>query len=500
MVLAAFELLGSLAVFLYGMKIMSESIQRVAGDKLRNILSYMTTNRFAGIFTGFAITSIIQSSSATTVMLVSFVNAGLLNLTQSIGVIMGANLGTTITGWIVSIFGFKFKISAIALPVAGIGLPLIFSKSDRRKDQGEILIGFGLLFLGLNFLKHAVPDIKSNPEVLSFLADYTNLGFFSYIIFLIAGVLLTITVQSSSAAMAVTITMAYKGWIDFPTAAAVVLGENIGTTITAYLASLGTSLSARRAARAHLVFNLLGVIWMTFLFVPFCGMIEHIVPGSAENTANIPIHLSMFHTMFNLANTFLLVGFVKQIAAIVVKIVPSSEGDDEEQEYKLDYLSSSLSHTPEIALMEIRGEIQKMSHKTEKMFGKFLDVFLNPSKKMGDTVSSLKKTEILTDRMQEEISGYILKCTKEHLSDESAENVNFMLRIVNELESIGDSCYNLVLICQRRYEKKMTVNEDSVREIVKFAQLIKDFLKLNSSHIAGRLSAMEMEEAYRLES
>ena len=257
------SILGSLGVFLYGMRVMSDGIQNVAGERLQQILNTMTKNKFLAILTGFIITSLVQSSSATTVMVVSFVNASLLNLTQAIGVIMGANIGTTITTWIVSIVGFKFKISAIALPIVGIGLPLIFSKLKKRRDLGEVLIGFGMLFLGLMFLKQSVPDIKQHPEVLSFLQNFTSLPYFwSLLFFIFVGTILTIVVQSSSAAMAITVTIAAFGWIDFPTAAAIVLGENIGTTITAYLASVGANVNARRAARAHFLFNVFGVLWM----------------------------------------------------------------------------------------------------------------------------------------------------------------------------------------------------------------------------------------------
>ena len=296
------EILGSLGVFLFGMKVMSEGIQKTAGEKLRRILETMTTNRFAGVFTGFIITCLVQSSSATTVMVVSFVNAGLLNLMQSIGVIMGANIGTTITGWMVSILGFKFKIASIALPAIGIGLPLYFSKKNKLRDYGEVLIGFGLLFLGLMFLKSSVPDIKSNPEVLEFLAGWSGYGFPSRIIFVVVGILLTIIVQSSSAAMTITITMAAMGWIDFPTACAVVLGENIGTTITAYLASIPGNVSAKRAARAHMIFNFAGTLWMFILFVPFLQLVDYLAPGDPTIAEDIPIHMALFHTIFNITN------------------------------------------------------------------------------------------------------------------------------------------------------------------------------------------------------
>jgi phosphate:Na+ symporter len=273
------EIAGSLALFIYGMKVMSDGVQKAAGERLHRIMNYMTGNRFAGVLTGFLITGIIQSSSATTVMVVSFVNAGLLSLNQSIGVIMGANIGTTVTGWIVALLGFKVKITALALPAVAVGLVLVLARRLRKREWGEALIGFGLLFLGLQFLKGSVPEIRDNPEVLHFLSRYTDMGLLSFLIFVCAGTVLTVVVQSSSAAMAITLTMAYAGWIDFPTAAAIVLGENIGTTVTAFVASIGTSVNARRAARVHLLFNVAGVLWMAAAFNPFLRLVELLVPG-----------------------------------------------------------------------------------------------------------------------------------------------------------------------------------------------------------------------------
>lgn len=270
------KLVGSLGMFLYGMKIMGEALQRLSGDKMRSILSAMTANRFLGVFTGFLVTAIIQSSSATTVMVVSFVNAGLISLVESIGVIMGANIGTTVTGWMISLLGFKVSISDYVLPLLGIGLPLVFSKVTRRRSLGEIMIGFALLFLGLDYLKASVPDINSNPEILEFLKNYTQWGYGSIILFMFFGTLLTIVIQSSSATMALTFVMCNQGWISFELAAAMVLGENIGTTITANLAATVANLSAKRAAMAHLVFNLIGVIWMLIVFKPFVGMVDNI--------------------------------------------------------------------------------------------------------------------------------------------------------------------------------------------------------------------------------
>ncbi|MCD7937512.1 MAG: Na/Pi symporter, partial [Tannerellaceae bacterium] len=344
-------LIGAMGLFLYGMKIMSEGLQKLAGDKMRSILSVMTTNRVTGVLTGILITALIQSSTATTVMVVSFVNAGLLSLSQSISVIMGANVGTTVTAWIISLFGFKVSMSAFAIPLIGLCIPLIFSNKSKRKSWGEFLMGFAFLFMGLELLKNSVPDLQSNPQILAFLQNYTTLGFPSILIFLLLGSILTIIVQSSSATVAITLIMCSKGWIPFEMAAAMVLGENIGTTITANIAAINANVSAKRAALAHLMFNVLGVIWVLILFYPFTHAISWLVsnygPGDPHSLYNflgtldpktislitsnaelvdpqlvalqkellslqvsVSFGLSLFHTMFNIANIGLMIWFV----------------------------------------------------------------------------------------------------------------------------------------------------------------------------------------------
>ena len=358
--------LGGLGIFLFGMRVMSEGIQKVAGEGMRRIMATMTQNRFFGLFTGLLVTCLVQSSSATTVMVVSFVNAQLLTLMESIGVIMGANLGTTLTGWIIATIG-KFSLSKIALPIIGIGLPLVFMSKPKFKHTGEFLVGFGLLFFGLSELKNAVPDVKSllksaDPgdqalvaNIQGVIEQLNSYGFGSVIIFLVIGVFLTILVQSSSAAMGITIIVAINGWINFEIAAAIVLGENIGTTVTAWLASIGANLNAKRAARAHFIFNIAGVCWMLLLFYPFIGMLDNIMPGAiytedvtqqeaaaylsasgftgepseqditgakkAIVDKNIPLHLSLFHTLFNLTNIVLLIGFTPHLGRLVERIV-----------------------------------------------------------------------------------------------------------------------------------------------------------------------------------
>lgn len=322
------NLIGGLGIFLFGMKLMSDGIHKTAGARFQRLLNKVTGNPFSAIMTGLATTALIQSSSATTVMLVSLVNAQLVNLSQAIGVIMGANIGTTLTAWIVSFFGFKVKITSFALPAIAVSLPLHFSKSERTRDISDILLGFGLLFLGLYEMKEAVAAVKDNAAALQFLTHLTGYGFLSTAIFVVIGTILTVVVQSSSAAMTITITLAFNGWIPFEIAAAIVLGENIGTTVTAYLASLEMNTAAKRAARAHMVFNLVGVTWVLILFRPMLALVDLIVPGSAASTELLPYHLSAFHTLFNVINSAALVWFIPLIEKLVIRFVP--EADEEE--------------------------------------------------------------------------------------------------------------------------------------------------------------------------
>jgi len=321
------SLLGALGLFLYGMKVMSDALMELAGDRMRSILSTTTSNRFFAVFTGFSITAIIQSSSATSLMVVSFVNANLLTLTEAIGVIMGANIGTTVTAWLISIFGFKVSMSAVALPLVGLGFLMSLSKKKNYQQWGYFIIGFAVLFIGLEFLKDSVPDISQNPEVLASLSQYTSGGFGSIVLFLFIGTVLTLVVQSSSATMALTILMTHEGWLPFDMAAAMVIGQNVGTTITANLAALVANYQAKRAARAHLIFNLLGLVLLTPLLYPLLNFIDKItvkIEGASPfvEAAAIPIALSLFHTIFNIINTAMLIGFISQIARIVEWMVP----------------------------------------------------------------------------------------------------------------------------------------------------------------------------------
>lgn len=511
-------LVGALGMFLYGMKVMSEGLQKVAGDKLRSILSVMTTNRFTGVLTGVLITALIQSSSATTVMVVSFVNAGLLSLSQSISVIMGANVGTTVTAWIISLFGFKVDISVFALPLIGICLPLIFSKKSKRKSWGEFLLGFAFLFMGLDFLKSSVPDLQSNPEILAFLQGYTTMGYASLLLFLLLGSVLTVIVQSSSATVAITLIMCTKGWIPFEMAAAMVLGENIGTTITANIAAISANTSAKRAAIAHLMFNIFGVCWVLALFYPFTSMVSWIVtnygPGDPRamteflstldpatisaitsdkvltDPAQIALQkqlmtlqvsvsygLSLFHTMFNIANVCIMIWFVKFYVYVCSKLI-KSKSESEEEEFQLKYISSGMLSTSELSLMQAQKEIAVFGDRSYRMFDMVKELMYEKSEdNFFKIYSRIEKYENISDRMEVEIAKYLTYVSEGRLSSEGKEETRVMLRAVTEIESVSDSCYNLARSIKRRNEGKSHFTDEQNQNIDRMMTLIEKALQ-----------------------
>ncbi|MEZ5275235.1 MAG: Na/Pi cotransporter family protein [Opitutaceae bacterium] len=498
MIVTLFEILGSLGVFLFGMKVMSEGIQKVSGDRLRGLMRSMTQNRFAGITTGLLITSLVQSSSATTVMIVSFVNAQLITLTESIGLIMGANLGTTTTFWIVSYLGFKFSLTSIALPIIGVGLPMIFFRKSQVRNTGEVFIGFGLLFLGLLFLKDAVPDIRNNPEVLSFLQHYTGRGIFSVLFFFIIGTVLTVVVQSSSVAGAITLTLAYKGWIDFPSAAAIILGENVGTTITANLAAIGTSLPARQAARAHFLFNIVGVLWMLVLFNPFIHFVDWILPGTASDPTLIPIRMALFHSLFNFCNICLVVGFVPQFAALVQRFV-RDRGKPGRPSERAAHLGGFIPETGELNLAESEMEVQKMAALTQTMFQGFVELFENPDKDLGQKFKEMRALEEQSDKMAVELTNDLLHCTTGNIGDRSLAEVSVLLRLVAEFEDICDCCYRLALSARRDYRKRYDLPAEARAEISTMAKAVIQFMEFYRNALKRDITAADMEIAYQLE-
>jgi len=442
LIINIFSLVGSLALFLFGMKTMSEGLEKFAGDRLRSILAAMTKNRVTGVMTGILITALIQSSSATTVMVVSFVNAGLMTLAQSIGVIMGANIGTTVTAWIISAVGFKVNIAAFSIPLLAIGMPLIFSGKGNRKSIGEFIFGFSFLFMGLSFLQEAATAMDIGGMVAGLLAHVPQDSFFTIILFVIVGAVVTMIVQASAATMAITLMlfgMNIPGF-GFEQAAALAMGQNIGTTITAFMASLTANTQARRAALAHMFFNVFGVVVFLIVFYPACHAVSWFVE-SVMGGGNDLFKLSAFHTAFNIINTLLLIGFVKQIEKLVCKILPMKAQDED---YRLKFISGGLLSTAELSIMEAQKEIHSFAERCRRMFGFVPELLqMKEEDKFNKLFSRIEKYENITDSMEMEIASYLSKVSKGRLSDASKSQIQKMLRQITELESIGDSVYNL---------------------------------------------------------
>ncbi len=503
-------IVGGLAMFLYGMKVMSDGLQKGAGEKMRSVLSIMTTNRFAGVGTGFIVTSVIQSSSATTVMLVGFVNAGLITLSQSIGVIMGANIGTTATAWLVAIFGFKIKISMMALPAIIVGFIPKFTGPRKMEEWGEVLIGFGILFIGLGFMKEAVAVLKTAPEVEIWIAAYCSADtVLARFVPLFAGMLFTFVVQSSSAAMAVTMTMAAQGLIDVPTACAIALGQNIGTTITANLAAIGTSKAARQAARAHFLFNFIGSIWPILLFTPLLVVLDYLFPnvggkvlaekGSeaynlavAGATVSITFYLATFHTLFNIINTILFLPFSNQLAWLSTKLVP--QGDEGiEEETHLRFIDPKIVDSPPMALHAARSELNRMLNEVELMFGEVISLVSHPNEKMKEVANDIKKREDVVDLLEKEISEYLVPVTRLDLSMKQSQEVGGILQCVSDIERMGDHCENLLKLASKRYRKKIPFSSEAMEDIVALGNEVKNFIILLQAHISDASSEIMIQ-------
>lgn len=494
-------LLGAVGLFLYGMKVMSEGLQKAAGDRLRNILSAMTRNRFTGTLTGFLITALIQSSSASTVMVVSFVNAGLMSLAQSMAVIMGANVGTTFTAWVIALFGFKVNISAFVLPLIGLAIPLLFTKKSRNKSIGEFLIGFAFLFMGLDMISRYVPDLQSNPEMFAFLQRYTSMGYLSVLIFLAVGVIVTMVIQSSAATFAITLIMCSKGWITFDLACALVLGSNIGTTITPLLASMSGNVAAKRTAMGHLLFNFLGTIWVLCLYYPFCHLnvwltealgqgdptalagyvnhieatqpdiYDHLFDNSLPNghdvavkvaalQQSVSIGLSIFHTVFNLINLSVMIWFTNLYVKIVERLVPAKHKEDEE--FQLKFISGGLLNAAELNIAQAEKEIAVYAERVQRMIGmaqKLVHV-KEESEEFANQLSRLEKYEDISDRMEIEIAHYLNRCSEGRLSNEGKLQIAAMLRIVSEIESIADCCLGAGKILVRKQQSHVSFNDE----------------------------------------
>ncbi|MBR5237948.1 MAG: Na/Pi cotransporter family protein [Paludibacteraceae bacterium] len=494
-------LIGSIGLFLYGMKLMSEGLQKAAGDRLRNILAWMTNNRLVGALTGILVTALIQSSSATTVMIVSFVNAGLLSLGQSMAVIMGANVGTTATAWILYLGGFKVNLAAAAIPIVAFTLPMMFSQKNSWKSWGEVLLGFAFLFMGLDLLNHSVPDLRSNPELFAAIQNYADMGWISVVLFAFIGMIITIVVQSSSVTFAITLVICSKGWISFEMAAALVLGSNIGTCITPIIASASGNIWAKRSAMGHLLFNVLGSVWVLALYYPFMKLViwlstlgqgdptallsfvnntdptiinalnegtldladpvnQQLATTFTANQAYVSFGLSIFHTLFNAINICVMIWLTGLYVKIVTKLIPSKP-TEEEGESHLKFITAGMLSTSELSILQARKEIQLYGERTQRMFGLVRDLFHETDdKEFTSKYSRIQKYENISDRMEMEIAEYLTKVSAGRLSDESKHQVQMKLRVISEIESVADSCYNLARTLQRRFQQPEKFPED----------------------------------------
>lgn len=489
MILQIFTLIGALGMFLYGMNLMSSGLQKAAGDKLRRFLEAMTSNRFKSVTTGLTITTIIQSSSATTVMVVGFVNAGLLALHQAIGVIMGANIGTTITAWLISLLGFKADISILAVPLMALGFILSISKREKSRNISECIIGFSLIFLGLSMMKESVPDLRQTPEVLSFIQGWTEYGFGSVLIFMLFGTILTLVLQSSSATMALTLIMMSLGWIPFHMGAAMVLGENIGTTITANIAASVANVNAKRAALGHTLFNLFGVAWALVLFGPFTNLVGTIItylgyPNPAEmilsgNVAPTEVQstaalygLSMFHTLFNTFNTLLLIWFIPQLTRIVTSIV-KSKPNHEDEAVRLKYISAGHTATAELSIGQAQNEVVHFAEISRNGLGYVREAIKAEDEKVFELYrQKLVKYEEIADRIEFEIASFLDAIPQEDISEHTRDDVKVMYKAINELESLGDSGEAISRILMRRNLHKKIFSAEQIRNINALIDLV----------------------------
>ncbi len=507
-ILDFFCLLGAVGLFLYGMKVMSEGLQKAAGDRLRNILGAMTRNRFSGTLTGFSITALIQSSSASTVMVVSFVNAGLMTLAQSMAVIMGANVGTTFTAWVLTLFGFKVEISLYAIPLIAIAVIMLYSNKSRTKSLGEFLIGFSLLFLGLDMISNYVPDLQSNPEMFAFLQKYAALGFKSVLIFFIVGCVVTMIIQSSAATFAITLIMFSRGWVDFNLACAIVLGSAVGTTITPILASMSGNAAAKRTAMGHLLFNIIGSVWCLALFYQFTDLIlwiterigtgnpnglydfitnlqqtdpevyNHLFDSKPTGTEDLDLRISavkpaiaqlqfyssiglcVFYTSYKLVNLGIMIWFTNVYVKVVEWIIPSKKKEDDE--FQLNYISGGILSTAELSITQAEKEIAVYAERVSRMLdmAKELVHSKDGSDEFTKLYSRLEKYEDISDRMEIEIADYLKRSSEGRLSNASKRKLTAMLRIISEVESIADCCLGVGKILQRKQQSGVKFNEE----------------------------------------
>jgi len=515
--LQIFTLLGALGMFLYGMNLMSSGLQKAAGERLRGFLSAMTSSPLKRVMTGLGITAIIQSSSATTVMVVSFVNAGLLTLVQAIGVIMGTNIGTTVTAWLVAWLGFKADISILAIPLMLFGFLFSNSKKNQHKNIGELIVGFSLLFLGLSFMKESVPDLSETPQVLEFVKDWSSNGLASVLIFLIFGTVLTLVLQSSSATMAITLIMLSMGYIPFTMACAMVLGENIGTTITANIAASVGNTSAKRAAMSHTIFNVFGVIWALIFFQPFLGLIGIIIesfglpnpakegfsvssPTSPESTAAL-YGLSMLHTLFNTINTMILIGCTGWIEKAVIKIV-KAPANQEKDVFRLKYIEAGPLATPELATEQAFNEIIHFAQISKKGLGYAREAINETdTDKFEELRSKLVKYEEISDRIEYEIAQFLNAVSSDEVSEKTSNEIKAMYKVIGELESLGDSGESISRILSRRNIHKKEFDAESIKNLNRMVDYVEQAYDIMIDNLEAAFTGKleEISNAYAAE-
>ncbi len=496
------KIIGSLALLIYGMKVMSEALQKMAGSQLRHILGAMTTNRFTGMLTGTFITCAVQSSSATTVMTVSFVNAGLLTLAQAISVIMGANIGTTLTAWIMSL-GFSVNLIDFVFPAFIVGLVLIYTR--RHRYIGDFLFGIAFMFFSLVLLSQAGNELQldNNPELVEFFKSFDTGSYLTIIAFLLIGTVITCIVQSSAAVMAITILLCSTGVLPIYLGIALVMGENIGTTVTANLAALGANTQARRAALAHLMFNVFGVIWVLVFFYPFVNMVCSIVDydPTAGNAApqKLSIVLAMFHTMFNVCNTFILIWFIPQMEKVVCKMIKPSRRDEDE-DFRLRFISSGIMQTPELSVLEARKEITSFAERIQRMFSMVRDLLeTNNDADFAKLFARIEKYETISDNMEIEIAKYLDNVSNAHLSDETKGKIRAMLREISEIESIGDSCYNIARTINRKIKGKEDFTDEQYQHLHQMFSLTNDSLTQMNVIVSGRKDNLDVNRSFNIE-
>ena len=535
-------LLGSVGLFLYGMKVMSEGLQKVAGDRLRNILSAMTRNRFAGLLTGCLITALIQSSSASTVMVVSFVNAGLMSLSQSMAVIFGANVGTTFTAWIIALFGFKVNISSFVLPLIGLAAALLMMNKGRAKNIGEFIIGFAFLFMGLDMISTYVPDLQSNPEMFAYLRQYASMGIPSILIFTLVGLVVTAVIQSSAATFAITLIMCSKGWITFDLACALVLGSNIGTTITPLLASMSGNVAAKRASMGHLLFNLLGTLWCLCIFIPFANLNSWITEAIGQGDPNelyrfvnnleitnpdlynhlfdnslpaghdvlrriaamqmsVSFGLSMFHTTFNIVNVSIMIWLTNIYVKLVEWIVPSKNRYNEE--FTLKFISGGLMNAAELNIAQAEKEISVYAERVGRMINMAQTLIhtKEKSEEYNTLLSRVEKYEDISDRMELEIAHYLNRCAEGRLSNEGKLRIAAMLNIISEIESIADSCLGIGKILNRKIEAGVDFNDEIYKNIDSMYVYVKEAMDMMISQLKDieNISGKSLIDSYNKE-